>query len=339
MALRPENWKAVRWPEGRTGRFPENMSSSVSVSIVSFNNRSFIGDCLDSVMRQDYPASEVVLVDNASSDGTVEFVRENYPGVRVIVNSENELFCRAQNTGIRSTAGEYVLVLNSDVVLDSGFLSAAVAAMESDPKVGSVTGRVMRTGGKVIDTTGMFVGRDRRPMDRGYGEPDDGRYTVRGYVFGAGGVCPLYRRVMLDEVAMGGEYFDESYGAFYEDLDLAWRADRRGWRAYFAPAAVAYHQRGATARKAGDAPGIIGDYAISRLPDSLKARVVVNRYLTMVKNDSLAGVLLHLPWIIYCDVKLWAFLVLFAPRAIPGVLSGLKLLPLAWQRRKLIHGD
>jgi GT2 family glycosyltransferase len=315
------------------------MSSSVSVSIVSFNNRSFIGGCLDSVMRQDYPASEVVLVDNASTDGTVELVRENYPGVRVIANPENELFCRAQNTGIRSTTGDYALVLNSDVVLDTGFLSAAVAAMESDPKVGSVTGRVLRTGGGVIDTTGLSLGRDRRPVDRGYGEPDDGRYAVRGYVFGAGGVCPLYRRAMLDDIAMDGEYFDESYGAFYEDLDLAWRADRRGWRAFFAPGAVAYHQRGATARTGGGGAGLLGSYAISRLPDSLKARVVVNRYLTMVKNDSLAGALFHLPWILFYDIKLWMYLVFFAPRAIPGVLSGMKLLPLAWQRRKLIHGD
>lgn len=314
------------------------MSPSVSVSIVSYNNRGFIGDCIDSVMRQSVPVAEIVLVDNASTDGTVEFVRDNYPAVRIIRNTENKLFCAAQNTGIKATSGEYVLALNSDVVLDSGFVGSAAAAMETDPRVGAVSGRVLRTGGGIIDTTGLSVGTDRRPVERGYGEPDDGRYMEPGYVFGAGGVCPLYRRAMLEDLALDGEYFDESYGAFFEDMDLAWRADIRGWRAYYAPDALAYHQRGATARSKGPGPGFLKEYAISYLPDALKSRLVVNRYLTMIKDDTFGGVLKDLPRIVSCDVKLWAYLLFFAPGALPGVLKGLKSVPLALKRRKTIHG-
>lgn len=315
------------------------MPASVSVSVVSFNNRGFIGDCLDSVMRQGHPDIEVVLVDNASTDGTVEYVRENFPGVRVIQNAANELFCRAQNTGIRSGSGEYVLALNSDAVLDPRFVSRTVNAMEADPRIGSVTGRVLRTGGGVIDTTGISVGRDRRPVERGYGEPDDGRYHDAGYVFGAGGVCPLYRRAMLEDVALDGEYFDESYGAFYEDMDLAWRAAIRGWKAYYEPDAVAYHQRGATARTDETGPRFFRNFAMSRLPDFLKVRLAVNRYLTIVKDDTPGGFIKDLPYILAYELKLWAYLIFFAPGTLPGVLSGMKRLGQAWRRRKLVHGN
>jgi GT2 family glycosyltransferase len=312
-------------------------AKKVSVSIASYNNRTIIGECIVSVLGQTHPGIEIVLVDNASTDGTADFVSENFPGVRVLRNGSNELFCKAQNSGIRASSGEYVLVLNSDAVLDSRFVEEALNPMEARPDVGSVTGRILRKGGGVIDTTGLFLGRDRRPVDRGYGEPDDGRYMEPGYVFGAGGVAPLYRRDMLEDVSIDGEYFDENYGAFYEDLDLAWRAAARGWKAWYAPAAVAWHMRGATARTAAPGRGLMRRYALARLPDSLKSRLVVNRYLTMVKNDTPGGFLLNLPFIAFYDLRLWFYLLLFSPRAIPGVAKGLGLMGDAWRKRGLTH--
>ncbi len=310
----------------------------VSVVIASYNNMAFITDCVASAISQSYPEVEVILVDNASTDGTPELVRGSFPGVGVIQNEANELFCAAQNRGIRASSGDYVLSLNSDVVLEPRFVEEAVRAIESNQKVGSVTGRILRSGGGVIDTTGLFLGRDRRPVERGYGDPDDGRYMEPGRVFGAGGVAPLYRREMLEDVSLDGEYFDETYGAFYEDLDLAWRAAKRGWTALYAPGAVAYHMRGATARR--NAPGLrlFRRYAFAMLPDSLKSRLVVNRYLTMVKNDTLSGVLMNLPFILFCDIKLWLYMLLFSPGAIPGVFRGLCALRVAWSRRSYNHG-
>jgi len=306
----------------------------VSVSIVSYNNKGFLTDCLPAVLGQDYPGVEVVLVDNASTDGTVEFVRENFPSVQIIENDRNYFFCKGHNIGIKNTTGEYVLVLNSDVVLADGFISEMVRAMESGDRVGAVSGKILRTGGELIDTTGLFLGRDRRPVERGYGEPDRGLYDKPGFIFGAGGVAPLYRRTMLDDLAVDGEYFDETFEAFYEDLDLAWRAARRGWKAYYTPLAVAWHKRGGTAKTKTPPLGLFKNNNLAYLSDEMTARVMRNRCLTVIKNDNLLDFLLNLPFILLYDIKIWAFISLFSPGAVPYFIKGLGALPIAWRRRK-----
>src|SRR5512143_1076180 len=112
----------------------------VSVSIVSFNNRQYLDSCLRSVTGQDYPRVEAVLVDNGSTDGSVSFARERFPAVRVIENGANLHFCKGHNIGIRSTSGEYVLALNTDVVLEKNFIYEMVRAASSDERIGSVSG-------------------------------------------------------------------------------------------------------------------------------------------------------------------------------------------------------
>jgi len=310
----------------------------VSVSIVNYNGKRFLGDCLTSLRQQDYPDIEVVLVDNASTDGSASFVAENFPEVRVIVNDENCFFCRGQNIGIRNTSGEYVLALNNDVVLGRSFVSGMVTAIETDPGIGSVSGRILRTGGDVVDTTGLFMGRDRRPLDRGYGMPYTGQFAEEGYIFGAGGVAPLYRREMLDDVALEGEYFDETYEAYYEDLDLAWRAQIRGWKAYYTPDAVAWHVRGGTAKTERPPFGFMGQSAFAQISGPLKARLLRNRYLTILKDDRPVDFLLNLPFILLYDIKVWTFVLFFSPGSIPLFIRGMRALPAAWRRRKLIHG-
>ena len=107
-------------------------SGKVSISIVNFNRKNMLAECLASVQAESYPDIEVVVVDNASSDGSAEMVEERFPGVRLVRCDSNLLFCKGQNTGIANTSGEYVLVLNNDVVLDKDFVMEAVAAAEPD---------------------------------------------------------------------------------------------------------------------------------------------------------------------------------------------------------------
>ncbi|MBI5191539.1 MAG: glycosyltransferase family 2 protein [Nitrospirae bacterium] len=306
----------------------------VSISIVNYNRKGLLEACLASVMAQDYPEVEVVVVDNASADGSADMVRVKFPTVKLIVNETNLFFCAAHNQGIKATDGEYVLVLNNDVTIEKDFVSHMVRAMELDNKIGSVSGRILRTGGKRLDTTGLSLGRDRRPVERGYGDPDVGRYPEPGYVFGAGGVAPLYRRAMLKDVAHDGQYFDESFEAFYEDLDVAWRANRRGWKAYYTPKAVAYHARGGTAKTGKPPLGLFEGYDFAYLSPAMRARLVRNRWLTILKNDNLPEFLLNLPFILAYDIKVWLFLLIFSPGSIPDILRGAKALPDAWRQRK-----
>jgi GT2 family glycosyltransferase len=310
----------------------------VSVSIVNYNNREYLDSCLRSVVGQDYPHIEVLLVDNGSTDGSVPFVKGRFPGVRVVENGANLHFCKGHNIGIRNSGGAFVLALNTDVVLEKDFITEMVKAAAADDRIGSVSGKVLRTGGRLIDTTGLSVGRSRKPVERGYGEQDRGQYETPGYVFGAGGVSPLYRRKMLDDVAVDGEYFDETYESYYEDMDLAWRAHIKGWKAYYTPRAVAYHMRGGSNKLFKPAFKFLRRYDYAYLSDAMKARIVKNRWLTMLKDDKPLDLLLNLPFIFLYDIKLWAYLIFFSPRAVPLALKGLGALPTAWRRRKQVHG-
>ena len=311
----------------------------VSVTIVCYNNRGYLDGLLGSVFGQDYPDIEVVVVDNKSSDGSAEFIKENFPKVRLIVNDKNEFFCKGQNDAIRGSSGEFVLALNTDVVLGPGFISAMVAAMEGDPKTGSVSGKILRGGGERVDTTGLYLGRDRRPVERGYGELDEGGYETPGPIFGAGGAAPMYRRAMLDDVAIEGEFFDETYEMYYEDLDLAWRAARRGWKGWYTPDAVAYHLRGGSAKSGAQPPGFIKrDFAL--IPPMLKAKLLRNRYLTMIKNDEPRDFIRNLPYILAYELKVWAYVTLFSIKTIPEFIRGMKgALAVARRRRGLVHAD
>lgn len=312
-------------------------SGKVSISIVNFNRRNMLAECLASVQAQTYPDLEVVVVDNASQDGSAEMVEESFPGVSLIRSGSNLIFCKGQNTGIGSTGGDYVLVLNNDVVLDKDFVREAVGAMEADSRIGSVSGRILRKDGEKIDTTGLFLGRDRRPVERGYGLAEPDKFMEPGYVFGAGGACPLYRRAMLDEIKFEGQYFDEDYEAFYEDLDLAWRANRRGWLAWYTPRAVAYHHRGGTAKE--ERPGLFSSYDFAWLSNPMKARLLMNRWLTMIKNDSPLNFLINLPFILLYDIKIWLYVLLFSPGAVLFFWGRLKYVPAAFRHRRVIEGQ
>lgn len=309
----------------------------VSVSIVCYNNIGFLEGCLESLRGQSCPPAEVVLVDNASSDGSAEYVAEHFPEVRVIKLDNNIHFSGGHNIGIRNTSGEYVLVLNTDVVLEPDFLCEMVKAAEVDKTIGSVSGRIVRTGGKLMDTTGLFLGRDRRPLERGYGEPDTGGYAAPGFIFGAGGVSPLYRREMLESISECGEYFDEGFEAYYEDMDIAWRAHNAGWSAYYAPKAGASHARGGTNKISPPGLNFLRRYDFTYLSKEMKARLLANRYKAILKNDSLTDFLRDFPFIFLYDIKIWAYVVLFAPEVIPLFIRRLPGFKDSLRRRGIIQ--
>ena len=107
-----------------------------------------------------------------------------------------------------------------------------------------VSAKVLRADGKTIDSTGLFLSVWRTAGERGHGLIDTGRFEREEYIFGVNGAVAFYRRQMLEEIKIGQEYFDPDFHIFYEDLDMAWRAQRAGWRGYYIPQAIAYHARG-----------------------------------------------------------------------------------------------
>jgi GT2 family glycosyltransferase len=218
----------------------------VSVVVVSYRRRELLEACLESVegaLERLPGSSELLIVDNGSRDGTVELVRDRWPDAVVLENAENAGFARAVMQGVRATTGRWVLLVNNDVTLEATAPAALLAAGESAPDVGSVAAQLRfadRPG--VLNSAGIAVDRLGVAVDRKLGQPVESGEREPVEVFGASGGAALYRRELLD--AVGG--LDESFFAYLEDADLAWRARMAGWRALYAPGAVAYHHHSAT---------------------------------------------------------------------------------------------
>jgi GT2 family glycosyltransferase len=295
----------------------------VSIGLVSWNSAAHLPACLSALAGQTYPRREVIVVDNASTDDSLTRVAAHLPSARIITNTYNTGFCRAHNLAIRAAQGAYYLPLNPDACLHPDYLARLVAALEAAPDFGSAGGKLSRPPlegeAAQIDSTGLFLDRRRRQYLRGHGETDTGQYAAADEVFGMDGAAPLYRRAMLDDIAMDGEYFDESFFAHKEDVDLAWRARLLGWKCAYVPNATAYHARGFR-------PG-------RRAPLSTEVRLhaVKNRYLLLLKNESAAGWKRDGAHIVWYDLQILAYLLVFERSS----LAALPLLRRVWPRARL----
>jgi len=307
-------------------------AAPVAVVIVGWNSAGYLPACLESLRALRRPPAELWYVDNGSTDGSSELVGAFCPEARVIALGQNAGFCRANNEAIRRAGSPFVLVLNPDTRLGPEFLEELLPAFD-DPRVGLAAGKLLRFDGRRLDSCGQLLGRSRQPLDRGYGERDRGRYDRDEEVFGVCGAAALYRREMLDSIAdPGPSYFDESFFAFYEDLDLAWRARRMGWKAVYRPRAVGHHARGGSAA-GGEAPRRFAAL-LGRGPE-VRFHVAKNRYLTILRNDRVRDYLLNLPFIWARDLGTLALLLLGSPAVLRRLWKSRALFRRALERRRL----
>jgi GT2 family glycosyltransferase len=303
---------------------------SVSAVIVNWNHGHLLSRCLDALLAQDYSQLAIAVVDNASQDGSPDWIADRYPGVRLWRFARNLGFSAALNWGVSHTEGDFVLSLNPDVVVMRDFVGELVEAIVRDEEIGIVAPKLLQADNPaILDSTGLFIDRRRRPFDRGQGEPDMGQYDTLSNVFGACGAAALYRRSMLCDLQVGTECFDEDFFAYYEDADLSWRAQLQGWRSVHAPRAVATHGRGwgDTLLKRGRAQkGTQGPRLALR-----------NRYLMVAKNDSLAHFLRDLPLILAAEVPRLAYMAVIRPQALLGLLDLIRGLPSARVKRRQLR--
>ncbi len=305
----------------------EDGKSLVSVVLLNWNGRKFLAGCLESVFSQDYPEVEVIVVDNASTDGSAGWLAEAYAGrLTLIANEVNTGFSRGMNTGLRSAKGSYLMPLNFDILLRPDFITQMVKALEEDPRRGSISGKLLRFNEDgmtdVIDSTGHVIHKNRYVINRGEDQTDHGQFDRADLVFGTSGAVPMYRREMLEDIAWNNEYFDESFYIMLEDVDLDWRAQLRGWQCAYAPAAVAYHWR--TASGVGK----------SRL---IQRHYYKNRYLAIWKNDFWLSWLKHLPQILLMDLYLNLDILFTSPIGLLQAWGDLiRLTPRTLRRRRAI---
>lgn len=305
----------------------------VSVIILYYKSRWSLTACLDSLTRQDYPRMEVLFVDNGSQDGAVEIVRRRYARVKVLEHAENLFFCRANNIGIRQTAGDYVLLLNADVVLTTGFITAMVNTAAADPAVGMVSGKLLRMGRDLqpldpplIDSAGMVFTGQMRHFDRGAEDIDSGQFDKPGYIFGPSGAASLYRRDMLKDISLEGQVFDEAFVIYREDADLAWRAQLMGWKALYAPGAVAYHARGLKPR-----------HRRRDIAPLLNRHSVKNRFLMRLKNQSGRHALKFAGPSLYRDLLVIGYVLLAEHSSLPALWEVIRQMPNTLKKRRHIQ--
>jgi len=311
----------------------KSMSSQlISVVVVTAGIKDYINFCLDSLKKQTFPNLEILVIDNSLNPNFSREIKECHPNIRLYSSPKNLFYCAALNKGVEMSKGDFILCLNDDVILDRGFIAEALKGFSIDERIGMVSGKILRSDGKTIDSTGLFLSIWRTAKERGYGLRDIGRYEREEYIFGVNGAVAFYSREMLEDIKVGSDYFDRDYHFFYEDLDIAWRAQNFGWKAYYIPEAIAYHARGATVRKS---LGIGKPYARKYLSSDLHLDLIKNRYLTLIKNESYLDFLLHLPFILSYDILVWIYILFFRPNLIPFFLLGLKYLKPAFKKRRL----
>jgi len=261
----------------------EQIRFKTAVVIPNWNGADMILDCLASLTEQTQNHT-VVLVDNASVDNSVEVVEQKYPGVVILRNDRNLGFAGGVNMGIRyalKNTFDAVALLNNDAVADKMWLEQLVKVLEDKPSAGIVTGKVMSIDKSHFDTTGDTYTTWGIPYPRARGETVSEKYDKPAWVFSGTGGASLYRSEMLKKIGL----FDEDFFAYYEDVDISFRAQLAGWRVRYVPEAVVYHATSSTGSKI---PGFFTYQTIKNYPWLFWKNVPRGLFLMMVPRFTLA---------------------------------------------------
>ena len=214
----------------------------VSIIVVNYNGRAWLKRCLGAAVAELTPDSELIVVDNGSTDGSVEFVRKTFPRARTVPLETNLGFAAGNNVGVRVARGRYIAFLNNDAEPQSGWLFTLRQVLETHPHVGLVASRIVFMHDRgVVDSAGDGLTRCGGAFKRSHGQQVQEALEPQE-VFGACGAACLIRRDLFDDI--GG--FDEAFFAVHEDVDLSYRVQLRGYRCLYVPEATVWHAGSAT---------------------------------------------------------------------------------------------
>lgn len=293
---------------------------AVLISIVSFNSERDLERCLLSALRQTVPA-RVKVHDNDSHDRSPAIAAES--GVTIFSADRNVGFCAAHNRNLRGEEFDFALLLNPDCVLSPDFVERALQAFRATERVGMVGGKLRkldelgrelrREGHAVIDSTGIFFTPTQRHFDRGSGQLDVGQFERRELVFGITGAALLASRAMLQDVSRNGEYLDESFFAYREDADLAWRAQLRGWKAVYEPSALGWHRRSVHSKGRAGVAATINYHSVK------------NRFLMRSKNLDWRVRRRCFPWMWVRDCGIFLYILIRERRSLGALGEAFRL--------------
>jgi GT2 family glycosyltransferase len=220
-----------------------DLTPRVSVIIPNWNGLAHLPVCLAALRAQTHPDLEIIIADNASTDGSQAWLEREHPEARLLVLEENRGFAGACNAGLRAATGELLVLLNNDTEADPNWLAEMAAAFERHPEAGLVASKLLLFDRRdTLHSAGDVFYTNGTPGNRGVWQKDGPEYNLEECVFSACGAAAGYRRAMLDDIGL----LDEVFFFSCEDIDLAWRAQLAGWKCLYAPRAVVYHKLAAT---------------------------------------------------------------------------------------------
>lgn len=280
------------------------MTFHVAVQIVTYNSSEYIEECINAVLTQTYPIYSILVVDNGSTDQTRDILQKYKDRVDIIFNEQNIGFAAAHNQAIRYHSAAFYLILNPDVILHPDYLYNLFHFYEnhSQLSLGSLTGKLLRANkeGK-LDSCGLRITKARRAFDIGNGE-DEQLYTSPLEVFGVSGAAALYSKSMIEDISFEDQFYDESFFAYKEDIDVAWRGRIAGWTSYYVPSAIGYHERGWKERGRKSQPWFIRKHSY------------INRYRMIIKNESILIWICHLWRIVPYECSSFLYALLIEPK-------------------------
>lgn len=257
---------------------------SASVIVVVYNGRRYLRGCLGGVLEQMSPGNELIVVDNASSDGSTETIKTHFPEAKLVRNAHNRGFAAACNQGAALATGEVLVFLNQDTRVRRGWLEGLVAGFQNGAEVGLTTSKVLLMDQpERIHLCGQDVHYSGLTFGRGFLAPA-GEMNTAEEVPAVAGASFAIRRELWE--TLGG--FDETFYMYYEEMDLCWRAQSLGYRSLFVPGSIVYH-----------------DHQLQRPVGHVLYYSFRNRYLTLFKNWRWLTLLLLLPGLLLAELVDW----------------------------------
>jgi len=300
-----------------------------TAGVINYRNYDDLAPCLHALQAQTHAPAHITVVDADSDETRLASLEREFPAVE---------FERIENHGYAGGANRllafleraapnagFSLILNPDTFLETDFCEVLLDSMSSRPDVALAGGKLFRSGRDRLDSAGIRLPLNRRPQDRGSGEPDRGEFDEAEYVFGASGAAMMIRLAALADLEIEGEIFDEDFFVYHEDTDLSWRAHKLGWRVYYEPAAMAVHKRGWQKESRYSVPAEIRRHSFK------------NHYLQMVKNESLLSFVGLLPIFLFWEVLRFGFAVLLDRTILPAYGQAYKLMGRAFHKRRVLR--
>lgn len=319
------------------------MKPEVSVHLIVKDGEKYIEGCLNAVKNQTYPNLVMRIFDNNSTDSTLQKARKVLPNSEIIQFKKNYFVGGAFNRSLQYSASRFVMMLCVDVVLDEMFIERAVRAIQQDERIGVVQAKVLwydkenERKTDIIDTTGMQIFRSRRIINRGHGEKDTQQYNTPQEIFCYEGAVPFFRRQALEDVKMGErEYLDEDFVWYADEVDLGWRMRLAGWKMWYDPSVLAWHDRSTTHTLSKSFKAFIQQRkSIDKNKRMLDIR---NQRLAFIKNDLTTSVLQHLPWILKRELMLFVYVALFEKSSLKAYTDIIRAAPkMLRKRRHILH--